>query len=125
MMTPDPISGQDSRGAAIAGLRALADFLESNPAVPVGRYAGCELHVFPADDGDAAGRAAVDQVAAVLGVPVTDDTATGGHYYARRSFGPARYAFVHIPPAYEARMAALRSYDANLDASGLPADVAA
>lgn len=46
--------------------------------------------------------------APILGVPVTDDTADGGHYHAIRSFGLITYEAVHVPQrcieAYDALM---------------------
>jgi hypothetical protein len=94
-------------------------------SVPAGRAAGWTLHMFPEADGDDAGLAAVDQVAVVLGVTVRDDTARGGHYRARRSFGLVAYEFVHVPDAYRAASAARQSYEANISAALVPGDVAA
>jgi hypothetical protein len=115
-MTPDQTPGHAHRGAAIAGLRELADFLDANPDVPVDLY-GWTFHAFPRAETDAAARAAVDQAAAVLNVPVTDDTARAGHYYARRMFGPVTYAVVHIPAEAAAAAAARGSYAANISAA--------
>jgi hypothetical protein len=124
MMTPDQATGQDDRAAAIAGLRELADLLESNPAIPADRY-GWTFHTFPRADGDAAARAAVDQIAAALGVPVVDDTASAGHYVARRMFGPVEYSAVYIPDEARAAAAARESYAANIRAALPREDVAA
>jgi len=48
-------------------------------------------------DSDAAGRAEVDRFAALLGVTPADDTASGGHYIAAKTFGRITYQYVHIP----------------------------
>ncbi|MGK5557672.1 hypothetical protein ACSNOI_39295 [Actinomadura kijaniata] len=86
-----------ARHQTITGLRALADFLEANPHIPVTEY-GEYYSVFtrPART-DASGRALVDQAAALLGVDVRDDTDRGGHYTASRTFGRITYRVVHVP----------------------------
>jgi hypothetical protein len=81
------------RAAFISGLRALADYLESNPAVPAPIYS--TVHTFPPDGDWAAMRADIDAIAAPLGV-IAYRTA-GGHYVATRSFGPVEYRAVAIP----------------------------
>ncbi|MGC4953871.1 hypothetical protein ACLQ2P_11705 [Actinomadura citrea] len=105
MTSPTAPNGQTSlpvpgdlfaRHQTITGLRALADFLEANPAVPVKEYGG-DYHVFTNEGDDAAGVALVDQAAALLGVPVHDNRSHGGHYGAHKSFGRISYRIVHIP----------------------------
>jgi hypothetical protein len=87
-----------TRTKVITGLRQLADYLEDHPGVPVTRL-GWDLNIYPdRGDGDGAARAEVDRIAAILGVPVTDETPRGGHYLACRAFGLISYAAVHIPP---------------------------
>lgn len=81
------------RAAFIGGLRALADYLESNPAVPTPNYS--PVHTFPPDGDWAAMRAEIDAIAARLGVIAY--LAVGGHYVADRSFGPVEYRAVAIP----------------------------
>lgn len=97
-MTITPTTAdQSARAEAINGLRQLADFLDAHADVPVAEYSWT-LHAFPRDaEDDATERAEVDQVAAILGVTVRDDTAKGGHYLADRMFGRVTYEFVHIP----------------------------
>uniref|UniRef100_UPI003F491EE1 hypothetical protein n=1 Tax=Actinomadura rifamycini TaxID=31962 RepID=UPI003F491EE1 len=85
-----------ARHQTITGLRALADFLEANPAVPVEEY-GQTFHLSVCDLDDASGAAVVDRVAALLGVDVCDETARGGHYTATKTFGRISYKIVHIP----------------------------
>ena len=59
---------------------------------------------------DAAGRAEVGQIAAVLGVQARDDTADGGHITAARTFGRITYQFVHVTARRRAAHSALMSY---------------
>jgi hypothetical protein len=76
----------------ITGLRALADFLEANPGVPVARFGETyDVHV---RTDDAQSRALVDALAALLGVPVRDDTADGGPHRC-----PPGRAATAAPPA--------------------------
>ena len=81
------------QAAFIGGLRALADYLESNPAVPAPTYS--HVFVFPPDGDWAAMRAEIDAIAARLGVIA--HLAGGGHYLATRSFGTVEYRAVAIP----------------------------
>jgi hypothetical protein len=55
-------------------------------------------------------RAEVDRIAAILGVQVTDDTATGGHYTAARMFGRIAYRVLCVPDRRQAAHDALMSY---------------
>ncbi|NEA28325.1 hypothetical protein [Actinomadura bangladeshensis] len=101
-----------ARHQTIAGLRALADFLEANPGVPVDEY-GERYHVFTRDS-DASSVALVDQTAELLGVEVTDDRPTGGHYTATKRFGRITYAIVHIPERNQRQALARDSYCRNI-----------
>jgi hypothetical protein len=83
----------DERGRLIAGLRALADFLQDHPDVPAPRWA--DIYVFPPHGIDEQMRAEIDQIAAHIGTVVTDDT-DYGHYAASRHFGPVQYRAVAI-----------------------------
>ena len=111
-MTEQPIVPNDlfARVQTIAGLRALADFLETNPAVPVREY-GEEYTIFthPAAD-DATERAEIDRIAAALGETVTDNTQRGGHYEVGKTFGRITYRAIHIPVHRRAAHDALMSY---------------
>jgi hypothetical protein len=106
-----------ARHQTITGLRALADFLEAHPGVPVDEY-GWTLHVCQTVSRDAhtdaAQRAEVDRIAALLGVPVRDETARGGHYTAQRSFGRIIYEVTHIPARFMAEYEARNSYRRNI-----------
>jgi hypothetical protein len=91
-------SDPTERAALIGGLRALADYLASNPEVPVPIYS--TVHTFPPGDDEWAGMCAdLDAIAAMLGVSA--EMTPGGHYVAARSFGPVQYRAVAIPPHYE------------------------
>jgi hypothetical protein len=73
------IAGEPSaRARVISGLHQAADYLGQHPDVPVSEH-GWTLLSFPGRDSDDAGHAAVDEVAAMLGVTVQDDTPGGGH----------------------------------------------
>lgn len=92
----------------IQSLRGLADFLAGNPAVPVPLYG--EHVTLHADSYEMGGKAQVDHLARPLGTSVTDDTAHGGHYEARREFGPIAYSALAITSAYTARSEAEHTY---------------
>jgi hypothetical protein len=81
------------RAALIGGLRALADYLESNPEVPAPIYS--DVLTFPPDGDWMVMRAETDSIAARLGVAGRETG--GGHYVAARSFGPIEYRAVAIP----------------------------
>jgi hypothetical protein len=98
------------RAHLITGLRQLADYLDTHPAIPV-TASGWDLLSFPQRHGDdQAERAEVDRVADLLGREVCDDTTYGGHYVAARTFGPVTYRFVHVPARRRALHKAHMSY---------------
>jgi hypothetical protein len=109
-----------AREEYIAGLRAIADLLEANPALPVEHYPtglkvsiGADLDI---RDEDAA-RAAVDSAAAILGVQPR--TTIGGHYEAVRPFsGGLTYGVLHIPAEVMADHEARHSYSRNIQLRG-------
>lgn len=78
----------------ISGLRALADYLESNSVVPAPKYTAT-IYVFPPNGSDAERRAAVDAIASLLFTRAA--TSLGGHYETARFFGPVEYRAVAIP----------------------------
>jgi hypothetical protein len=80
------------RAALIGGLRALADYLESNPEVPAPSYS--DVFTFPPGGTCAKARAEIDSIAARIGVSACDNAS--GHYVAARSFGPVEYRAVAI-----------------------------
>jgi hypothetical protein len=86
-------SDPTERAAFIGGLRALADYLESNSAVPTPIYS--TVHTFPPYGDWTAMRAQIDAIAALLGVVA--HLTGGGHYVATRAFGPVDFRAVAIP----------------------------
>ena len=98
-----------ARAQTVAGLRALADFLEANPAIPV-RELGADYTTFARADDDNAERAEIDRIAAALGERVEDETGDGGHYRVSKTFGRITYCAVHIPAGHRAAHKALMSY---------------
>lgn len=84
-----------SRSRIVCGLRALADHLDRNPAVPVPED-GWDLLVFACGQAPEGGRAEVDQVAAALGVVAAADTPYEGLYTVTKAFGPITYHFTHL-----------------------------
>lgn len=82
------------RGSLIAGLRALARFLEENPHVPAPRWT--DMLVFPPGCADRDAQAEVDAIAALIGSEVSDETSGDGHYTTSRDFGPVQYRAVAI-----------------------------
>ncbi|GGU92204.1 hypothetical protein GCM10010182_04230 [Actinomadura cremea] len=102
-----------ARHQTITGLRALADFLETNPAVPVSEY-GQTFYVSTRELDDASAVAAVDQIAALLDVDVCDETDQGGHYTAQKSFGRISYRILHIPRHVSDTYDARDSYRSNI-----------
>jgi hypothetical protein len=110
-MTTQPVVPGDlfARAQTIAGLRALADFLEDNPSIPV-RELGAEYTFFARREDDATERTEVDNIAAALGEIVTDDTEDGGHYSVSKTFGRITYTAVHIPARSRDAHQALMTY---------------
>ena len=102
-----------ARHQTITGLRALADFLEANPGVPVNEY-GTTIHVPIRAADDASAAALVDHAAALLGVNAAHDTQRGGHYRATRTFGRITYTVFHIPEQQWAASLARDSYRDNI-----------
>jgi hypothetical protein len=84
----------DQRQELITGLRAIADFLESNPAVPVPTYT--DLLVFPPFDSDAEQRQEIDMIASLIDSG-TETSPYHRHYVTSRQFGPVKYRAVAIP----------------------------
>ena len=110
-MTAQPIVPGDlfARVQTIRGLRALADFLEANPTVPVSTY-GADYKIFTRGESDEGERAEIDRIASTLGEDVKDDTARGGHYTVAKTFGRITYTAVHVPARRQAAYEALMSY---------------
>jgi len=88
-------ANQEERGRLIAGLRALADFLEDRQEVPAPQWV--DVMVFPPKISDDEKKREIDHIAALIGSPVDDLTARNLHYTTTRHFGPVRYDAVAIP----------------------------
>ena len=113
-----------ARAKIIAGLRQLADYLDTHPLVPVCIF-GWDLTVYSIRAATEAGRRAeVDRIAALLGVPVTDQTRHGGHYTASRSFGLITYNAICVPDQRRAAHEALMTYADCITPDPLPKAVA-
>jgi len=97
------------RAQVIAGLRQLAAYLTDHPDVPVCAF-GWDLNVYPRLADEALNRAEVDRIAAIFGVTPADQTSTGGHYTAARTFGRITYQATYIPDRRMAAHDALMSY---------------
>lgn len=91
----------------IEGLRAFADWLESNPAAPVPRSA--DLFVFPKGTDDAK-YAEVDRFAALLDAEIDVASLDHDHYSMRRRFGPVTYSITAISSECHARYRAAQTY---------------
>ncbi|MBV9379719.1 MAG: hypothetical protein JOY82_16500 [Streptosporangiaceae bacterium] len=87
----------EERIRLIAGLRALARFLEDHADVPAPQYA--DVLIFPPDGADDEMRAEIDKIAAGIGSDAIEESPVHGHYVASRSFGPVEYRAVAIPHA--------------------------
>jgi len=82
------------RQALIYGLRALADYLESNPDVPAPTYT--DVLVFPPSASDAEKQREIDVIASRIGSG-TQTYSSYRHYQTSRRFGPVQYRAVAIP----------------------------
>lgn len=109
------MTNDNHRTTLIAGLRALADFLDANPAVPVPRSVNV-LH-FPHGATDVEICAEVDHIAELLGAPVNQEF---GHYGASVHFGPVEYKAVAILAARRAQYEADRSYEGCIQPAPIP-----
>ena len=101
-------ANDQERSSLIAGLRALADFLEGSPEVPAPRWT--DILVFPATAPDSEMRAEIDNIAALIGSAVEDQTAEYGHYQTSRSFGSIQYRALAVLARARAHHDALMSY---------------
>jgi hypothetical protein len=102
-----------ARHQTITGLRALADFLETNPAVPVPVY-GWTLTFHTRTETDTRERAELDRIAALLDQTPTDRTGQGGHLTVTKTFGRITYEAVHIPARRMDTYRALMTYSDNV-----------
>ncbi|WP_433475006.1 hypothetical protein ACQPZP_41090 [Spirillospora sp. CA-142024] len=103
-----PYADMNQRPRLIAGLRALAAFLEAHPEVPAPH--STELMVF-AQGSDRAQQTEIHRIAALVGAEVFTPDPYSRHYRAMRDFGPVTYSAIAIPNAVHARHNALMTYD--------------
>jgi hypothetical protein len=99
----------DHRTATIAGLHALAAFLEANPAVPVPRHS-IRVTYFAQSGDDDPMRAEIDHIADLLGAGIDTKYLAYGHHVTGIGFGPVRYEAAAILSDARARQDALNSY---------------
>jgi hypothetical protein len=99
-----------ARAQVISGLRQLADYLDQHADIPVNEYGWSLMTFTRRDTDDAAGQAEVGQVANILGAQIHDDTASGGHCTATRTFGRITYEFIHVTARSRAVHNAFMSY---------------
>ena len=83
----------DERSQFIAGLHALAEYLESNPSVPA-PWSGTCVHVFPPHGRNEEQRAEIDIIAMRINAEPHEEVS--GHYAVSRFFGPVEYRAVAI-----------------------------
>jgi hypothetical protein len=81
------------RSQLIAGLRDLAEYLESNPNVPA-PWCGTTVYVFPPDGNNDDRRAEIDAIASRVNAQPCEFAS--GHYVASRYFGPVEYRAIAI-----------------------------
>jgi hypothetical protein len=115
----DNLTGESAdRDEVITQLRDLADFLEERPEIPAPpSYTTKYYNVFAAGT-DQEMYAQVDYLSTLLGTPVTDNLADGGHYSVSVPFGGLTYQFVAI--AKEPAERAPASYAAGQEVQIVP-----
>ena len=96
---------EDKRAKCIADMRALLDFLDAHPEVPINEY-GLDIRCCIHEQDDDAGALVVETTAKSLGVEVEH----GVHVTAEMAVGTAHYRIFHIPHEQVRRHAALSSY---------------
>ncbi|WP_405142242.1 hypothetical protein OG589_33825 [Sphaerisporangium sp. NBC_01403] len=98
----------EHRPRLITGLRALADFLESRPAVTAPRDVAATVFVPRGTDADM--RAEVERLAGLIGSTIDPEGIAYGHHRTAVRFGPVEYGAVAILAGARARYEALMSY---------------
>ncbi len=92
------VPNDTTRSEILADYRALLDFLDAHPDVPVRRN---DLNSYPLGGNDATGLPELHRIAAALGVEVTHN-AQRSHFYAIRTFGRVSYQAAYVTDAYMA-----------------------
>jgi hypothetical protein len=98
----------EHRARLITGLRALAEFLEGRPAVPVPRQVDATVFVPRGTDADMC--AEIERLACLIGSPLDPEGMALGHHRTAVRFGPVEYAVVAILAGPRERYDALMSY---------------
>jgi hypothetical protein len=101
-------ASENRRGRLVAGLRALADFLENRPEAPAPRWADAMVYVTTGTDAEM--RAEVDYIADLIGSQIDAQRLAHGHYRTVRNFGPVQYGAIAVLADARARHEALHSY---------------
>ncbi|GAA4899394.1 hypothetical protein [Streptomonospora salina] len=101
-----PVTDPEAHRALAEDLRALADFLQHRPDLPVSAHTRVEVVYFPNGDD----RHRNGEVARVAGLLGTEAHTEGEHTVCGRDFGRAAYWVVAIPEDVMARHRALMSY---------------
>ena len=87
-------AGPELRARIIGDMRALADFLQAHPELPISRYTSVDVTYFPLTDDEAVAVGEVAEAGARLGrMPAWE----GGHYLVEHAVGAGRYRVVAIP----------------------------
>ncbi|MFL1375749.1 hypothetical protein [Nocardiopsis protaetiae] len=104
-------AGPALRSRIIADLRALADFLDANPDLPVSQHTTLDITYFPHTTTDTGAFAEVAHVGALLKrIPAWE----GDHYVVEHQAGAARYRAVAIPERVRAAHRAWATYTGNV-----------
>ncbi|WP_306369661.1 hypothetical protein [Nocardiopsis sp. CC223A] len=107
-----PVPFTDTAGPALrsritADLRALADFLEEHPDLPVSQHTTLDITYFPHTTTDEDAFAEIAHVGALLKrIPAWE----GDHYLVEHRTGAARYRAVAIPEQVRAAHRAWATY---------------
>lgn len=103
-----------------AGLREMADFIATHPDFPIPAYPTfqhcVEARTTDEQKADEAGVAAIQKIAAVLGVPA--EIGGGGHHLVRTTFGAVSYTAFYVPSASYSAHLARTSYERNVQLEG-------
>ncbi|GAA1115424.1 hypothetical protein NE857_26040 [Nocardiopsis exhalans] len=97
----------DLRARIIADMRALADFLEEHPGLPISPHTSVEVSYFPRTNIDEAAFEEVAEAASRVGrIPAWE----GEHYVVEHRHGAGRYRVVAIPEQVRSRYRAWLTY---------------
>ncbi|WP_433513570.1 hypothetical protein ACQP2T_60100 [Nonomuraea sp. CA-143628] len=98
----------DHRTRLIEGLRALADFLEDRPELPVPDMVHATVCVLHGSEEER--KAEVERIGRLIGMPLNPADADLGYHSAEVRFGPLLYGAMTATEARRARTNALMSY---------------